>query len=100
VILLLYLALVTLHLENCVYFCVSQYKKNVRVLESIQRRAAELVTGLEGMSCVERPWEGLSSLKKRRPRGDLTTSCSSLKRRSKGKCRALLLGADGRMRTA
>ena len=99
-ILLLYLALVTLHLENCVYFWVSQYKKNVRVLESIQRRAAELVTGLEGMSyAVRLRTLRLPTLKQKMQSTKLTVLCNSIRRGSgEGGAEILFPGAWNRGR--
>ena len=76
----LYSAFMWTHLEYCIWVWDPQHRKDVELLERVQRRAMKMIKRLEHLSCEDTLKElGLSSLEKRRLQAGLIMTFLYLK---------------------
>ena len=87
-------ALVRPHPESCIQLWSPQHRKDMELLERVQRRATKMIWGLEPLSCEERLRElGVFSLEKKRLWGDLIAAFQYPKRACKKAAEELFTSA-------
>ena len=64
------------HLEHCLQVWSPQCRRDMELLESIQRRATKMTPGMEQLFCEDRLRAGAVQLEKRRLRGELRAAFS------------------------
>ncbi|MEW8548554.1 MAG: reverse transcriptase family protein [Candidatus Thiodiazotropha sp.] len=84
---LLYKTYVRCHMEYCVQAWCPYYRKDIEILEKIQKRATRMVPELKNLSYSERLKHlGLTSLEDRRKRGDLIEAYKIITGKEKVQC--------------
>lgn len=96
----LYKSLVRPNLEYCIQVWSPHYKKDVNLIERVQRRATRMIEGLENKTYQERLKEcNLTTLELRRHRGDLIETFKILTdREGFDKCKLFTLHSQDRTR--
>ncbi|KAJ7410695.1 hypothetical protein BTVI_52673 [Pitangus sulphuratus] len=94
-ILSLFSALVRPHLEYCIKLWGTQHRKDMDLLEWVQRRATKRIKGLEHLSYEDRlKGRGLFSLEKKRLHRDLTAAFQYIKSAYKKEGEGIFAQAD------